>query len=141
MVATTSTSRRRSTNTPGAPLPWMPGWRLSGQEAYQLATKLERRGWRAEQVPALSGEAWVTVRDLAVRGHPVVATIRTTAEARRFLAEHPAHGLKGRLAAPPAGASLRDYERDRRYGPRFDGPGRSSGRRSRREEAPAPAAA
>jgi len=78
--------------------------RLTAVAANRYAGNLERRGWRAEGVALLLGEALVTVRDLSVRGHPLVATLRTFGDVARFLAAHPEHGLRGRgRASLPAG--------------------------------------
>ena len=61
-----------------------------------MATALERRGWRAEPLTAAFGVGFVEVRDLAYRWTPLVATLRTLADAERFDAAHPEHGLIGR---------------------------------------------
>jgi len=42
------------------------------------------------------GTGFVEVRDLAVRRTPLVATLRTAADADAFDAAHPEHGLRGR---------------------------------------------
>jgi hypothetical protein len=47
-------------------------------------------------------EVTTEVRDLAVRGHPRVATLRAPGEAERWLQEH-GEGLKGRVPSPPEG--------------------------------------
>ncbi len=44
------------------------------------------------------------VRDLAVRGHPLVATLRAPGEAERWLQER-GHGLRGRAPSPPEGVT------------------------------------
>jgi hypothetical protein len=75
-----------------------PDWRLNALEANAAAGLLERHGWRAEACALGQGVALVEVRDLAVRGHPPVATLRAPGEAERFLAER-GHGLRGRSGA------------------------------------------
>jgi hypothetical protein len=77
-------------------------WRLNAIEAHAAASLLERHGWRAEGCPLGQGVALVEVRDLAVRGHPLVATLRRPGEAEAWLAAH-GHGLQGRVPAPPEG--------------------------------------
>jgi hypothetical protein len=67
-----------------------------------VATALERLGWRAESVELGQGIARVEVRDLAVRGMPLVATLRTEEQAAAFQAQHPERRRAGprREAAP-----------------------------------------
>ena len=79
-----------------------PDWRLNASEADRLATLLEANGWRAEAINLAQGVALVEVRDLAVRGHPLVAVLRVLGEGERFLAAR-GHGLRGRVPAPPEG--------------------------------------
>jgi hypothetical protein len=69
--------------------------RLEHRVADALARRFERAGWRAEARMADSGVAVLEVRDLAVRGHPLVAELRDAAAAEAFLAER-GHGLLGR---------------------------------------------
>ena len=78
------------------------GGRLDGTAAGQAATQLERRGWRAEAVLVAQGLATVEVRALAVRGMPLVATLRTQADVDAFLRAHPGSRPPGpRVAARP----------------------------------------
>jgi hypothetical protein len=77
-------------------------WRLSAVEANTAAALLERQGWRAEAVPLGQGVALVEVRDLAVRGHPLVAVLREPGQAEAWLTAH-GHGLRGRVPGPPEG--------------------------------------
>jgi hypothetical protein len=49
----------------------------------------------------------VQVRDLATRGHPLLATFRRSGEAEAWLATQ-GHGLRGRVPAPPPGVMLHD---------------------------------
>ena len=77
-------------------------WRLSATEANAGAALLERHGWRAEACALAQGVALVEVRDLAARGHPLVATLRLPGEAEAWLAAH-GHGLQGRVPSPPEG--------------------------------------
>jgi hypothetical protein len=89
----------------GGPRPARPApadGRLDGAAAGQVATQLERLGWRAEAVPVAQGLAKVEVRALAVRGMPLVATLRTQAEVDAFLLAHPEPRPPGpRVAARP----------------------------------------
>jgi hypothetical protein len=48
------------------------------------------------------GIALVGVRDLAVRGHPLVFAARYPGEAEAWLQAH-GHGLRGQVPSPPAG--------------------------------------
>ncbi len=81
--------------------------RFTPVQANVVAHALERRGWRAESCIALP-VAYVEVRDLSKRWTPLVAVLRSHGELDAFLAAHPGHGLRGRLAActgetpPPA---------------------------------------
>jgi hypothetical protein len=77
-------------------------WRLNAFEANAAAALLERHGWRAESINLAQGVALVSVRDLATRGHPLVAVLRRPGEAERWLTER-GHGLTGRVPRPPAG--------------------------------------
>jgi hypothetical protein len=94
------TERRRR----GAETGWYgsPDWRLNAVEANAAAGLLERHGWRAEACALGQGVALVEVRDLAVRGHPLLATLRAPGEAERWLQER-GHGLRGRVPGPPEG--------------------------------------
>jgi hypothetical protein len=91
--------RRRGTETG-----WYgrPDWRLNAVEANAAASLLERHGWRAEACALGQGVALVEVRDLAVRGHPLIATLRAPGEAERWLRER-GHGLRGRVPSLPEG--------------------------------------
>jgi hypothetical protein len=82
-----------------------PDWRLNASEADRLATLLEANGWRAEAINLAQGVALVEVRDLAVRGHPLVAVFRRLGEGEAWVRER-GHGLRGRIPAPPEGALL-----------------------------------
>jgi hypothetical protein len=64
-------------------------WRLDGHAANRAAALLEGSGWRAESVELAQGVALVEVRAVAVRGMPLVATLRTRREVEAFLREHP----------------------------------------------------
>jgi hypothetical protein len=78
-------------------------WRLNAFEANAAAALLERNGWRAEAVNLAQGVACVEVRDLAVRDHPRVTTLRRPGEAEAWVRMQ-GHGLRGRgRAALPAG--------------------------------------
>jgi hypothetical protein len=68
------------------------------------AALLERHGWRAEACALGQGVALIEVRDLAVRGHPLVAMLRAPGEAEAWLAEN-GHGLRGRVPSPPEGVT------------------------------------
>jgi hypothetical protein len=72
-----------------------PDWRLDTFTATRVASALEARGWRAESVVLGQGVTLVDVRDLAVRGMPLVATLRTEEEAAGFLRAHPARRPAG----------------------------------------------
>jgi hypothetical protein len=76
------------------------GGRLDGDAAGRAATQLERLGWRAEAVLVSQGLATVEVRALAVRGMPLVATLRTQAEVDAFLLAHPEPRPPGPRLAP-----------------------------------------
>jgi hypothetical protein len=82
-----------------------PDWRLNASEADRVAALLEANGWRAEAINLAQGVALVEVRDLAVRGHPLVAVLRVLGEGERFLTAR-GHGLRGRVLAPPEGVTL-----------------------------------
>jgi hypothetical protein len=92
----------------GAATGWhgRPDWRLDALRAHAAASELERHGWRAEAVPLGQGVALVEVRDLAVRGHPLVAVLREPGQAEAWLAAH-GHGLLGRVPAAPEGVRTR----------------------------------
>ena len=94
---------RREARRLGAATGWhgRPDWRLTAFEADRIATELEAAGWRAEGVTLAQGVALVEVRDLAVRWHPLVATLRTRAEGDAFLGAHPARARR----SPAAGAA------------------------------------
>jgi hypothetical protein len=79
-------------------------WRLDAFQASRAASLLERHGWRAEARPLAQGIATVEVRDLAVRGHPLLAVLRRPGEAEAWLAAR-GHGLRGRVPSPPEGAA------------------------------------
>lgn len=79
---------------------------LGVQKAGTHATQLERVGWRAEIVHAATGYAYVEVRDLAVRGMPVIARLRTPEDVAAFYLAHPEHGLLGRVRGAPKGAPV-----------------------------------
>jgi hypothetical protein len=66
-----------------------PDWRLDGHAANRAAALLEASGWRAESVELAQGVALVEVRAVAVRGMPLVATLRTRQEVDAFLRERP----------------------------------------------------
>lgn len=87
---------------------------LTTQKAGTHATKLEGNGWRAQIVHAATGFAYVEVRDLAVRGMPVVARLRTDEDMRLWHLAHPEHGLVGRVKGPPPLAKLgrSNFKRD-----------------------------
>ena len=72
-----------------------PDWRLDGHAASRAATLLETSGWRAESVELAQGVALVEVRALAVRGMPLVATLRTEEEVDAFLRAHPGRRRPG----------------------------------------------
>jgi hypothetical protein len=95
--------RRRPGAETGWPREGTADWRLSATEANAGAALLERHGWRAEACALAQGVALVEVRDLAVRGHPLVATLRAPGDAERWLREQ-GHGLRGRVPSPPDGA-------------------------------------
>jgi hypothetical protein len=57
----------------------------------------ERTGWRAESVALLGGSGYIEVRDMAIRHHPKIATLRTHEDVAAFRQTHPAHGLIGRV--------------------------------------------
>jgi hypothetical protein len=76
------------------------GGRIDGAAAGRAATQLERLGWRAEAVLVSQGLATVEVRALAVRGMPLVATLRTQAEVDAFLRAHPDPRPPGPRLAP-----------------------------------------
>ena len=78
-----------------------PDWRLDGFAANRAAALLEASGWRAESVELAQGVALVEVRAVAVRGMPLVATLRTGAEVDAFRRAHPRRrrpGLRQSLA-------------------------------------------
>jgi hypothetical protein len=77
-----------------------PDWRLDSFTASRVASALEARGWRAESVVLGQGVALVDVRDLGVRGMPLVATLRTEAQAGAFLRAHPGRRRAGPRRAP-----------------------------------------
>ena len=77
--------RRRLGAEPGWHREGTADWRLSATEANSGAALLERHGWRAEACALGQGIALVEVRDLAVRCHPLVATLRAPGEAERWL--------------------------------------------------------
>jgi hypothetical protein len=60
-----------------------------------VAAALEARGWRAEGVGLAQGIGLVEVRRLDVRGMPLVAVLRTEAQAAGFLRAHPARRPAG----------------------------------------------
>jgi hypothetical protein len=73
----------------------VPRW-LSGEQATRATTALEAQGWRAEAVMLTVGEYVVELRDLAVRGHPKLATFRQAGEAEAWLHRR-GHGLRARV--------------------------------------------
>jgi hypothetical protein len=97
-------ARRRLGAETGWHAPRRPQERLNAIEANAGASLLERHGWRAESCSLGQGVALVEVRDLAVRPHPLVATLRFPGEAERWLAAH-GHGLQGRVLSPPEGVT------------------------------------
>lgn len=74
---------------------------LTVQKAGIHATQLERNGWRAEPVSTSTGYAYVEVRDLAVRIHPVIARLRTPEDVKDWHIAHPEHGLIDRVPTAP----------------------------------------
>jgi hypothetical protein len=86
------------------------GWHRAGQERLDAieanagASLLERHGWRAEACALGQGVALIEVRDLAVRPHPLIATLRFPGEAEAWLAAR-GHGLQGRVPSPPQGVT------------------------------------
>jgi len=97
-------ARRRLGAATGWHAPGRGDWRLNAIEANAAASLLERYGWRAEGCPLGQGVALVECRDLAVRGHPLVAVFRRPGEAEAWLAER-GHGLRGRVPSPPEGVA------------------------------------
>jgi hypothetical protein len=85
---------------------------LDIRDAMAKATALEGKGWRAEAAPTETGCGAIVVRDLAVRGMPVIARLRTKEDFDLFLRGYPGHGLKGRVKGPPPGAPVTPF-RDR----------------------------
>jgi hypothetical protein len=79
-------------------------WRLDGHAANRAASLLEASGWRAESVELAQGVALVEVRAVAVRGMPLVATLRTGAEVDAFRRAHPEPRRPGPRLSPAAWA-------------------------------------
>jgi hypothetical protein len=83
-----------------------PDWRLDAFEANRIAAELEAAGWRAEGINLAQGIALVEVRDLAVRWHPLVATLRTRPDAEAW------RGAPSRPPVPCGMAAVRTSRRD-----------------------------
>jgi hypothetical protein len=78
----------------------LPDWRLDSFVAARVASRLEALGWRSEAFLLGQGIAYVTVRDLGVRGMPLVATLRTEEQAVAFLRAHPERRRAGPRREP-----------------------------------------
>jgi hypothetical protein len=103
-LARAHAARRRAASGSPDPRSRFARRRLDSFRAHTAAALLERNGWRAEAVPLGQGVALVEVRDLATRGHPLVAVLRHPGQAEAWLAAR-GHGLRGRVPAPPKGVS------------------------------------
>jgi hypothetical protein len=91
--------------------PPRPHCSLPFRHAIAHAGILEGRGWRAEACRADFDHGYVEVRDLTVRHHPKIATLRSERDVAEFYDTHPAHGIKGRV--PTASDYGMSPERDR----------------------------
>ena len=63
--------------------------RLAGERALVVTATLERRGWRAEAVYLVGQLYLIEARDPSVRGHPLVATLRTEDDYDGFRRQYP----------------------------------------------------
>jgi hypothetical protein len=61
---------------------------VAGFRRIPVMPLLERHGWRAESLHLGQGASMVEVRDLRIKWHPRVATLRAPGEAERWLNEH-----------------------------------------------------
>lgn len=100
--------------TPGLVFdPGRPPVTLTMTEATKIATVLEDHGWRAEAILVIHGYGLVEVRDLTVRCHPLIATLRGPGDAEAFRQTH-GHGLRGRVPTTTDSGMVPVQERDER---------------------------